>query len=99
VQALDHLIKVFQPEALPIDVEDMGSMEQTVQNSCGGHLISGKEVDPLFHRPVGSNNRTGSHIAGGDKLKKQMCLIPVKHLIPELIEDFTSESPICEFSI
>jgi hypothetical protein len=69
---LDHVIEVFKPVAVSIDVEDMRFMEQPVQDGCGGHFIRGEDVDPLFYGPVGSDDGAGSHITGGDKLEKQM---------------------------
>ena len=61
---MDHLIKVFQPVTLPIDIEDMGSVEKPIQDSRSGHLIGGKDMDPLFHRPVGSGDGQFSTPAG-----------------------------------
>jgi transposase-like protein len=42
--SLDHIIKVFQPVTLSIDIEDMSSVEEAIEDGRGGHLISGKDM-------------------------------------------------------
>ena len=39
------LVEVLQPIAVPVDVEDMGLMEQPVKDRRRGHLVAGEDLD------------------------------------------------------
>ncbi len=47
MDAFHGLVEVLQPIAVPVDIEDMGFVEEPVEDSGGGHLIAGKNQDPV----------------------------------------------------
>lgn len=53
--ALEGLLEVAQSVAAALDVEDMGAMQQPVEDGGGQHLVAGQQFGPVADTLVGGD--------------------------------------------
>jgi hypothetical protein len=54
--ALQGVLEVAQPVAAALDLEDMGAVEQPVEDSRGQHLVAGEQFGPVTDALVGGDD-------------------------------------------
>lgn len=69
---MDHLSKIFESGTVPINIKNMRFMKQSVQYSCRGHLVRGKDIHSVFND---MNNKDFFHSRSKDISK---CFMTVK---------------------
>ena len=52
---LQGFLEIAQPVASALDGEDMGAMEQAIEDGGGQHLVAGKQFGPVADALVGGN--------------------------------------------
>ena len=55
VGELQRLLEVPEPVAAALDVEDMGAVEQAVEDGGGQDLVAGEELGPVADALVGGD--------------------------------------------
>ena len=67
-----EVVEPLEPEASAIHVEQMGFVEQAVQDGRGGHLIVREDGCPFLDRAVAGDDRAALHVPGRDEQKEQV---------------------------
>jgi hypothetical protein len=76
---------VFEPVALACDGEDLGVMEESVEDGTGGGNVL-EELAPLFDRPVAGHDGGSVFIPPHDDLEEVLSRVPGELFEPHVID-------------
>ena len=80
------LALLLEPEALALDVEGGGMMQQPVEDGRGHHLV-GEDLAPVDEPLVGGEDHRGPLVAPGHQPKEEANLLPVERKVAVLADD------------
>jgi hypothetical protein len=95
-----RLLQLLEPVAATLDVEDVGVVEQPVQDRGGHHLVAGQDRRPVPDALVGRDRDAPAAAAGGDQTEERLAwcrlmdsnpTLTVSALAPLLKERFEVE--------
>jgi cation transport regulator ChaC len=78
---------IFHPEALAFDDDDVGMMQQPIQDRGGQGAVMVEDRGPLLEGAVGGNDQCPLFIVEADHLEEQIGTRLVNREIAELVKD------------
>jgi hypothetical protein len=81
-----RLFQVAEPVAAPLDVEDVGAVQEPVEDRGREHLVAGQQFGPVAHALVRGDQDRATPVAVGHEPEEQAGLLAVHRLEAELID-------------
>ena len=76
VGELQRVLEVAEPVAAALDVEDVGAVEQAIEEGGGQDLVAGEELGPVADALVGGDQHRAAFVPGKTPTDKLSGLVP-----------------------